>query len=76
MGTALTAVAAVKVSSMIKGALQPTLFFAITLKLYDESFLRPRISMEVVEAVPTCFHDFFPTSRLSRMYFGGNRLKI
>ena len=68
LGTALTAVAAVNVSSMMKGALQPTLFLAITLKLYDESFLSPRISNDVIDDVPTCFHDFLPTSRRSTMY--------
>jgi hypothetical protein len=40
-GTALTAVAAVNVSSMMKGTLQPTLFLAITLQPMLQNFLRP-----------------------------------
>ena len=67
---AMDVVLEVALSSMMVGRLSPTLFLALTLKSNDVSFFRPLISMEVVSAwlVPTCFHDFFPTSRRSTMY--------
>merc|ERR1719180_641797 len=53
---------------MMKGSLQPTELRAMIRKLYEASFFRPTISMLVWALLPTCFHDFLPTSFLSTMY--------
>lgn len=52
-----TALAVLKVSSMINGSLQPTELRAITRKLYEEFFFRPRISMDVRVLVPTYIYS-------------------